>query len=77
MLVFALSLISYIYVQQENSSNMTDVPKNLTVILDKDLPNTENVTVSYVDKDGTQREFECLCTKWKCPCRHGDTIPSD
>lgn len=68
-LVLALSLINYTYAQQENSSNMTDVPKNLTVILDKDL-NTKNVTVTYEDEDGTQQFFGCPCTKWECPCQN-------
>ena len=75
-LVLASSLINYLYAQQENSSGMTDVPKNLTVILDKNL-NTENVTVGYVDEDGTQRTFGCPCTKWTCPCGPQDYIPSD
>jgi hypothetical protein len=72
MLVLASSLINYIYAQQENSCNMTDVPKNMTVILNKDLQDTKNVTVTYEDEDGTQVHFPCFCKKWTCPCELGD-----
>jgi hypothetical protein len=68
-LVLASSLINYIYAQQEHTSNTTDVPKNLTVILDKNL-NTKNVTVTYEDEDGTQQFFGCFCKKWTCPCEN-------